>query len=54
MRDSRHDLQEILTIAVCAVLCDMNTFEEVAFRAPPRSDTTPKPSTPRSMPLISP
>ena len=50
----RHDLQEILTIAVCAVLCDMNTFEEVAFWAPPRSDTTPKPSTPRSMPLTSP
>lgn len=29
----RHDLQEILTMAVCAVLCDMNTFEEVAFWA---------------------
>ncbi|WP_374476428.1 transposase family protein [Zoogloea sp.] len=29
----RHDLQEILTMAVCAVLCDMNTFEEIAFWA---------------------
>ncbi len=29
----RHDLQEILTMAVCAVLCDMNSFEEIAFWA---------------------
>jgi hypothetical protein len=29
----RHDLQEILAMAVCAVLCDMNTFEEIAFWA---------------------
>ena len=29
----RHDLQEILTMAVCAVLCDMNTFEEIALWA---------------------
>lgn len=29
----RHDLQEILAIAVCAVLCDMNSFEEMAFWA---------------------
>jgi predicted transposase YbfD/YdcC len=29
----RHDLQEILAIAVCAVLCDMNSFEDIAFWA---------------------
>tara|TARA_R110001583_G_scaffold191541_8_gene357020 strand:- start:591 stop:1742 length:1152 start_codon:yes stop_codon:yes gene_type:complete len=29
----RHDLQEILAIAVCAVLCDMNSFEDMAFWA---------------------
>lgn len=29
----RHDLQEIPVIALCAVLCDMNTFEEMAFWA---------------------
>lgn len=29
----RHDVQEILAMAVCAVLCDMNTFEEIAFWA---------------------
>ena len=29
----RHDLQEILAIAVCAVLCDMHSFEEMAFWA---------------------
>ena len=29
----RHDLQEILAMAVCAVLCDMNTFEEIALWA---------------------
>ncbi|MHB1371288.1 MAG: ISAs1 family transposase, partial [Pseudomonadaceae bacterium] len=29
----RHDLQEILAIAVCAVLCDMNSFEGMAFWA---------------------
>lgn len=29
----RHDLQEILAIAICAVLCDMNSFEEMAFWA---------------------
>ena len=29
----RHDLQDILAIAVCAVLCDMNSFEDMAFWA---------------------
>ena len=29
----RHDLQEIPAMAVCAVLCNMNTFEEIAFWA---------------------
>jgi predicted transposase YbfD/YdcC len=29
----RHDLQEILAIAVCAVLCDVNSFEDMAFWA---------------------
>ncbi|MCC4118457.1 ISAs1 family transposase [Aromatoleum toluclasticum] len=29
----RHDLQEIQAIAVCAVLCDMNSFEDMAFWA---------------------
>ena len=29
----RHDLQEVLAIAVCAVLCDMNSFEDMAFWA---------------------
>lgn len=29
----RHDLQEILAMAACTVLCDMNTFEEIAFWA---------------------
>jgi len=26
----RHDLQEVLAIEVCAVLCDMNSFEDMA------------------------
>lgn len=29
----RHDLQEILVIAICATLSDVNTFEEIAFWA---------------------
>lgn len=29
----RHDLKEILAMAISAVPCDMNTFEEVAIWA---------------------
>lgn len=29
----RHDLQEILVIAICATLSDVDTFEDVAFWA---------------------
>lgn len=31
----RHDVQEILAIAVCAVQCDLNSFEDMASRAGP-------------------
>ena len=27
----RHDLQEMLVIAICATLSDVDTFEDVAF-----------------------
>ena len=33
----RHDLQEMLVIAICATLSDVNTFEDVAFWATQKS-----------------